>query len=98
MGEIIIYTLGGYMNSIFEEIWATSLADTHLAHGGEDERILDILEKYEEKLLDSLGEDMKPIFEEYNLTQNELSAACGKQYFFAGVRFATKYLLEVMYG
>ena len=86
------------MNSIFEEIWATSLADMCMARDGEDERVLDVLEEHEKVLKDALEHSMEEVMDEYSFAQNERAAIYGKQCFFAGVRFATKYLLEVMYG
>ena len=98
VGGITIFTLGGYMNSIFEEIWATSLADMYTQRDGEEGRIYDILEKHEDKLKEALDDDMKEVLEKYSYTQNESAVIYGKQCFFAGMRFATKYLIEAIYG
>ncbi len=86
------------MNNIFEEIWATSLADMYTARDGEDERVFDILENCENKLKEALEDGMKEVVEEYSFDQNERAAIYGKQCFFAGIRFATRYLIEAIYG
>ena len=81
-------------NELLFDIWEYYEMKNTISYA-EELKYVKEAEECEEKLLVNLGEKEKILFEHFNDSLSELSYLSRRNAFIQGIKFATKYLLEV---
>ena len=79
-----------------EDLWESYQRDIRVERCGEEKRIGNELVRSEEELLQLLGHEGKLIYDKFDNALGELHGIEELNAFIRGLRFATRYLIEVM--
>ena len=84
------------MNRILEELWYTYQIGILAEQKPEEREALDDFVLLQEKLRESLTEEQKAIYDNYEICAIKSNCISEKEAFIKGVRFATQYLFETL--
>ncbi|MBO5009110.1 MAG: hypothetical protein J6D20_00195 [Clostridia bacterium] len=83
------------MKKILGELWDLYFESTTNTRSDEEQKILDTLIEQEELLNKNLCNEMKEALKIYDNCLNDLWHIGEKKAFVAGIKFATKYMIEM---
>ncbi|MBO5356084.1 MAG: hypothetical protein J6B09_08465 [Clostridia bacterium] len=86
------------MKKILEDLWKSYQMENLLKNSTEGQEILQKLIMNEEILNEHLTDKQKEFFKAYDNCLSEISDICERMAFIKGIRFATQYLIEAIYG
>ena len=86
------------MEKTLKDLWNSYQAENLLKNSAEGKKALGKLIVSEEKLNKHLTDNQKELLKAYDNCLNEISDICERKAFIKGIRFATQYLIEAIYG
>lgn len=81
---------------VIKDLWNSHLSQQPCEKTKEEEELMEMAVDCQERLLASLTDEQKEIFEEYTELSNALSAMTAERAFKTGVSFGTEYILETL--
>ena len=89
---------GGIMEKIIELLWYSHLMENPMEQSEGRKQIVEMLATKAEHFRECLTAEQIAALDSYELYMSEISDVSEKEAFAKGVRFATKYLLDALYG
>lgn len=81
---------------VIKDLWNLHLSQQQCEKTKEEEELTKMAVECQKRLLSSLTDEQKAIFEEYTELSNALSAMAAERAFEKGVSFGTEYILETL--
>lgn len=81
---------------VIKDLWNSHLSQQPYKKTKEEEELTETAVECQERLLASLTDEQKEIFEEYTELSNSLGAMSAERAFKKGVSFGTEYILETL--
>lgn len=81
---------------VIKDLWNSHLSQQPCEKTKEEEKLIKMTLECQEKLMASLTDEQKLIFEEYTELSNALGAMSAESAFKKGVSFGTEYILETL--
>lgn len=81
---------------VIKDLWNSHLSQQPYEKTKEEEELTETAVECQERLLASLTDKQKEIFEEYTELSNALNAKAAERAFETGVSFGTEYILETL--
>ena len=86
------------MKTVLEDLWYSYIMENPIEENEQNKRLLRALVEKQDYLKEHLDPEIFKICEECHSMIFEMSGISEKEAFVKGVQFATRYLVEAMYG
>lgn len=84
------------MKNLLQDIWEKYQVDNSCVLKGERKNLHHQIFEKSSLFIESLNESQQKMFEEYNELENQYQNVSEKESFFAGIRFATAFIIEAI--
>ena len=85
------------MKKTLENLWYMYQMENRVPYDAQEEQVIDQLVAAEKMLHEQLSEVQKAALKKYEDLLDEIGGICEKRAFIKGIRFATKFMLEILY-